>query len=239
MTQTIEEAENGKLDATQYPAGIGFLLLATVYKLDFLIKPEGFMMETLERAHRFYYANTSDSPIEKNHDLLKEMASLQTRSKEDFFKEMYRTKSTFGITPSASFSQIKTIIDTHISQMDWYEEEGYDKIALSIPQFIVGHCLFNFAVPLPIKDLFILFYRVTEHPFFDKLGFEPPLVVEEDGKFGIDKGEIKDLLNTIRKRYQDTYPRFHPSISAIEFKKMTRFARSFLIMVRNLDLTKK
>ena len=123
--------------------------------------------------------------------------------------------------------------------MDWYEEEGYEKIALAIPQFIVGHCLFNFAVPLPIKDLFILFYRVTEYPFFDKLGFRPHLVTEKDKKLLLDKGEIKDILNKIAKRYSDIYPNFHPSISAIELKSIVRFAKSFLIMVRNLDLTKK
>lgn len=239
LTQVIQEVESGKLDVNQYTTGVGFLMLALVYKLDFLIKPEGFMMETLERAHRIYYANNSDGPIEKNFDLLKELKSLQSRKKEDFFKEMYEVKSTFGITPSTSFAQIVVIINTHLSQMDWYMEEGYDKVAMSIPQFIVGHCLFNGAVPMPIKDLFILFYRVTEYPLFDKLGFLPTLVSEQEEGLLIDKKEIKEVLRDIKRNFSDEYPAFDPSISSIQVENLVIFAKSFLIMVRNLDLTKK
>ncbi len=238
LNLVINEVEHGDLEVNRYPAGIGFLLLALVYKLDFLIRPEGLMMEILERAHRFYYANNSEGVIEKNHDLLKELKTLKARSKDDFFKEMYEVKATFGITPSTSFAQLVGTIDMNLSQMDWYEEEGYEKVALSIPQFIVGHCLFNGAVPLPIRDLFTLFYRVTEYTFFDKLGFKPPIVQSVDDKLVISKREIREELKVITKKYEGIYPNFNPSVSAIEFQNLSKFARSFLLMVRNLDLTK-
>lgn len=235
----IKEAETGELDTTRYPAGVAFLLLALIYKLDFLIRPEGLMMETLERAHRLYYANNSDGAVEKNHDLLKEIKTLKSRKKADFYKELYGVRATFGITPSTSFTQLVGVIDTHLSQMDWYEEEGYDRVALSIPQFIVGHSLFNGAIPLPIRDLFILFYRVTEYTLFDQLGFEPSIVTISNSGLVISKKELRDEFRNIAKKYAGLYPNFNPSVSAIEFKNLIRFAKSFLLMIRSLDMTKK
>ena len=45
----LHEVDDGKLNPIQYPGGITYLLLDAIYKLDFLVRPEGQTMETIER----------------------------------------------------------------------------------------------------------------------------------------------------------------------------------------------
>ncbi len=48
ITNTIQEINHGPLNREQYPGAIAYLLLHLVFKLDYLTKPEGYMMEELE-----------------------------------------------------------------------------------------------------------------------------------------------------------------------------------------------
>ena len=54
--QTGPGGKSGKLDKIQYSGSIGYLLLDLIYRLDYLIKPEGFMMKP-RTLHRKYYEN--------------------------------------------------------------------------------------------------------------------------------------------------------------------------------------
>lgn len=232
----LNEIESGALDAQKYPGGIGYLLLNLVYKLDYLAKPEGFMMEALERMNRQYFAKDDKSASEKNKLLCKELEKLLSRSKSSFFKEMYRVKTTFGITPSVTHDRVVSFIDGELAHMDWYEENGFETVAMSIPGFIVGYCLFNFAAPRPDRDFLHLYYQITEPDYFKALGFRIKFIDEETGK--LNKKAIKKAIDKIVDKNESAYPKLSPSLSTLKYDTMTAFARSYLLMVRNLDLTK-
>ncbi len=55
IQSVLKEIKEGPLDKAKYPGGIGYLLLDLIYKLDYLVKPEGFMMEALERMNRHFF----------------------------------------------------------------------------------------------------------------------------------------------------------------------------------------
>ncbi len=236
INDVLKEIKEGPLDATKYPGGIGYLLLDLIYKLDYLIKPEGFMMEALERMNRLFFAQDDKSVAEKNRLLSKELEKLLKRSKKSFFKEMYRVKATFGITPSVTHDRVVSFIDGELKHMDWYCENNYKMVAMAIPGFIVGYCLFNFASPRPDRDFLHLFYEITEYQYFKDLGFTINYVDEESGK--LNKKVIKKAIEKIVDKNQGAFPKLSPSMSALNFSSMTEFAKSYLQMVRNLDLTK-
>ncbi|RME98857.1 MAG: hypothetical protein D6772_08465, partial [Bacteroidetes bacterium] len=140
IASVLEEAQHGSLDGEQYPGGIAYLLLDLIYRLDYLVKPEGFTMEMLERAHRRFF--TKDSKLtaqEKNELLLTALAQLLKRSEEAFKQEMYRTKATFGITAPVTHDRIVALIDSELPQMEWYEANGHPAIAAAIPAYIIGY----------------------------------------------------------------------------------------------------
>ena len=116
----LDEIEHGKLDKNKYSKGINTLIIDLVYRLDYLIKPEGHMMEALERIHRLNLTNDGKSTILKNQLLIKELQKLVNRPKDEFFKEMYSVTSTFGITSPVSHDRVVGFIDGELHNMDWY-----------------------------------------------------------------------------------------------------------------------
>lgn len=217
IRETLNEIDNGKLDKNQYPGGIYYLLLNLVYKLDYLIKPEGFMMETMERIHRLYFAKDERSVAQKNLVFCKELQKLMERPKEAFFREMYRVPATFGITASVSHEQVAQVIANELPAMDWYEENGYDKVTLAIPGYIIGKCLFNFAIPKADRALFHLYFHIMEPDYFRDLGFTE-VYRESDGQFN--KKAIRKAVEQIT-----------PNTSHLRFESPIAFSRSYLQMM--------
>ncbi len=231
----IEEVENGNLDKEAYAGGVAYLLLDLVYKLDFLVRPEGFMMEALERIHRLYFAKNEIPKFEKNEQLIIEFKKLQARSKDEYFKEMYTVISTFGITTAVNYSRVVHFIEGELSNMDWYQKHGYDKVACAIPGYIVGYCLFNYAVPKPCKDFFQLYYQIAESNYFTALGY-PRLYHPKQNKFN--KKLIKNNIEDLVDQHSPWFKNLKPNFRVLNFESKTDFSYSFLQMMKELDMTK-
>lgn len=234
--KVLEEVEHGGLDKDQYPGGIAYLLLNLIYKLDYLIKPEGYMMETLERLHRLYFAKDDKSTTKKNLTFCKDLTKLKDRPSEEFFKEMYRVTATFGITTPVNHDRVVSFIDGELNNMDWYHDNGHEAVALAIPGYIVGYCMFNYAIPKPDRELFHLYFQITEHEYFQSLGFNLNFYDRSEGRFK--KKAIKKAIAQIVEKNKLKYPKLHPAVSSLNFNSPAGFAKSYLLMVRNLDVTK-
>ncbi len=236
IDETLSEIKNGKLDPNEYPAGVAYQLLDLCYKLDYLTRPEGFLMEALERMNRLYFAKDNQTAVAKNEMLQKELELLRLRSKEEYFKEMYRVKTTFGITNPVNHDRLCGLIDEVLHDMDWYKENGCDKVALAIAGYIVGNALFNFAVPEPVKDLYTLYYRVAEPEYFQKLSFEPAFYNEQQKR--LNKKAIKNAIKEIATQHRKKYPDLYPDLKKLNFKNRVDFANSYLLMVKKLGLNR-
>ncbi|MEM6724487.1 MAG: hypothetical protein AAF598_10645 [Bacteroidota bacterium] len=237
ITDTIQTTLNriNGLDSVKFSGGIAYLLLYAFYKLDYLIRPEGFMMEMLERAHRTYFARDNKSTDEKNRLLIQELETLLGRSKDDFFREMYRVTATFGITSPVNHDRVKNLIDGEINNMDWYINNDYPDIALSVPGYIACYNLFNFAVPQPDRELFHLLIEIIEQPFFGSLGFTFNFYDSSAQKF--DKSAIKREIQSIVKTNIGKFPKLNPDVGMLNYNSLPEFAKSFMMMVKDLDLS--
>jgi len=232
----FKEIDEGKLNADRYPGGIAYLLLNLCYKLDYLTKPEGFMMETLERIHREYFSNDDNNTTKKNSLLRKEFQKLLDRPKAAFFKEMYEVTTTFGITAPVNHDKVVSFIDGELSNMDWYKDNKHFKVALAIPGYIAGYCLFYYAALKPDKDLLHLYFQIVEADYFKQLGFTTNYFDPETGSF--DEKGIKKAIRKIVETNKEKFTNLNPNIANLQFDSLPDFAKSYLLMVRNLDLTK-
>ena len=233
---TLEEIENGRLDTNQYPGGVAYLLLHLIHKLDYLIKPEGFTMEKLEKMHRTYFSEEHRSTEEKNQAIQKGLKKILERTKEEFFVELYSVSSTFGITSPVNHDRLKGFIDGEISKMDWYKDNKHDKVALAVPGYIVGFFLFNYAVPEPDKDFLHLFYQISEIEFFQKLGFE--INYYDPVNNTLSKKEIFAAVDFLTAKHETDYPKLNPNKEILQFNDLVSFAKSYLLMMKEFDLSK-
>ncbi len=233
--EVLKEVHEGRLDANQYPGGITYLLLDTIYKLDFLTRPEGYTMEAFERMHRSYFAADGFSQNQKNHFLIRELQKVCQRPLEKLEGELYRTTATFGIISATQHQKFREIVEGELHNMDWYEENHYEEVALAIPGYIVGHALFYYSLPEADRELFLLYYQIMEPSFFSNLGFQNSFV-SADGS--LNKGRIRAKISQIIAKYRDVHPYLMANLKALSFADRLSFAKSYLRMIAGLDLRK-
>ncbi|WP_420458203.1 hypothetical protein [Neolewinella sp.] len=226
----LDYLDSGQLDPREHPGAVAYLLLDLVYRLDYLLTPEGHTMEALERMHRMYFAQEDDRPAtHKNVRLLEELQQLLERAPEDFGEELYAGKSTFGITLPVSHDRLATLINNELSNLDWYQDNGYPEVARAIPGYIVGYALFNYAIPLPDRELLHLYYRVTEEGYFRELSY-PERYLDKRGRPS--KKAIRSAVNDIMRRHREAYSWFAPEVGVLGYSDLLTFSRTFLEMVR-------
>lgn len=232
-----DEIANKKLDGDKYPGGISYLLLDTAYRIDYLTTPEGFIMETIERMHRNYFSTEEKTMIQKNGLILKEFEKIKNRSKALIINELYGTTSTFGILQTKPHDALVALIDGELPNRDWYEQNGHANVALAVPSYIVGHALFTYALPKADRELLALYYKIFEPDFFKTLNYTPQYLNPQTGVF--DQKAIKTAIKTIADRHLDKFPKLAPDVSILDFKTASKFATSYLMLLKALDFTPK
>jgi hypothetical protein len=232
INETLERIE--AMPSTVPSVNKAYCLMSLCYKLDYLIRPEGFVMEVLERINRQYFAHDDQTIAAKCRILQTEFETILNRPKVKVLKEIYQTISTFGVTMPVHHDRVRAFIDGEMANMEWYiKHKNYD-VALSSAGYVVGYCLFNYAVPLPIRAFFHLFYQITESNYFLNLGYGFDLYQDEIQVFN--KMAIKNEINSIVKKYKTEYPNLKPKIEILDFKNLGTFAQSYLEMMSRLDV---
>jgi glycerol-3-phosphate cytidylyltransferase-like family protein len=232
ITETLERIKT--MPPTVPSVNKAYCLMSLCYKLDYLIRPEGFIMEVLERINRQYFAHDDQTIAAKCRLLQTEFEAILNRPKSKTLEEIYQTTSTFGVTMPVHHDSVQAFIDGEMSNMEWYiKHENYD-VALSSGSYVVGYCLFNYAVPLPIRAFFHLFYQITESDYFLNLGYRFDLYKDENQSFN--KTAIRHEINAIVKRHRKNYPNLKPQIEGLDFRNLGTFAQSYLEMTSQLTV---
>ncbi len=237
IQSVLSEIDSKKLDGEKYPGGISYLLLDAAYRIDYLTSPEGFLMETIERMHRSFFSAEEKNMVLRNIGMRKELEKVKTRSKTLLITELYATTSTFGILAPKQHDALASLIDGELPNMDWYEANKHAAFAMAIPGYIVGYALFSFALPKPERALLAFYYTVLEPTLFASLGFTPTYFNTQTRTF--DQKAIKTAIKEIIDGHLEAYPKLAPDFTILDFKTPTKFARSYLLMLRNLDFEKK
>lgn len=234
----LAELDKEKPDPNKYPGGYAYLLLGLAFRLDYLIRPEGFTMDTLENIYSIYFSKDDRStPQVKLQAIRREYQKLLDRPVEAFYKELYRTRSTFGITSPVPQDRVRALLQGELPNMEWHLQQRHEKLAAAIPDYLVGYILFRFAPPQPMRDLLALYFRVTQAPYLEKLGFQHTYMTP-DGKQP-DRKAFESALRQLVARYKEDYPSLHLKMEQLEYSSKATFGKTFLTMVQQADFTKK
>ena len=225
--------QEGKPDPNRSPGGFVYLMLGTAFRLDYLVRPEGFMMDALEKIYQTYFTKDEKQPAAKVELLKKHFQKLIARTDDELMGEFYRTRSTFGINPAVRHDRIQTLIDGELPKMEWHIEQRHPEIiTMAIPNYIVGYALFHYAPPPPDSALFHFFLRVTEHEYFTDLGFSGKLV-GPDGR--LQKSAIEQEIRRIEDIWRPRFPKFRLNTNGLDYSSLPLFARTYLTMVRGVE----
>lgn len=235
VTEVLDYLDNSKLNIHNYPGAASYLLLQLSYKIDYLLKPEGFVMDKIAEIQSIFFSESNKSVSAKNDRIVKIFKQFQNLSRSDFHKEIYEVTSCFGISTTTDHSELVNFIDSELSNMAWYRNNNHEVYAAAIPDFIVSYSLHNFGLPKPDAELLALYLNIVEEDFFETLGFTRRFCIKKR----LNASNIKHAIKQIVSRNQEDYPNLNPSIKMIDFKDHLAFRFSYLKMIRQIDVKRK
>ena len=232
IRKVVERAEKLKATTLDYQNAVSYLLLYCNYKLDYLVKPEGYIMELIERNHRLFFAENNQTVAQKNKTIVKNFELVLERTDKQIQNELYDTVHTFGYTQPASHDQLKALIEEELIKANAFIVHKKYDIALDILGYIAAYGLFHYGFPQPDIDMLFLLMHVLENDYFVELGFESEFL---NGK-QLQERKIIHRINQIRAMNSELYPEFDPQVQMLNFENKWQFAYSFLTMITKYHL---
>ena len=224
------------LDADKFSGGIAYLLLSLSYRIDYLVTPEGKLLNELEKIVEIYFRKDEKPITEKNRDIQEAFKKLQEKKKEDVFPYLFRSKYTFSIVTPQTYKTISDAIYNANQNINWYRDNNYPQIARQISEYGIAYCQYSYSVPKPVTELFQLFMRVNYSDYFEALGFKERLFSPPDE---FEKDTIIEKIRKIEEKWKSKYPQFEFKTDKLKFENMASFNYSFTTEIEFLNLESK
>ncbi|MBD0331471.1 MAG: hypothetical protein ICV66_02340 [Chitinophagaceae bacterium] len=222
------------IDADKYSGGIAYLLLALVYRIDFLIVPEGKLLLEMEKIVEIYFKK-DDRPItEKNQEMIEAFIKLQAKTKEDILPHLFRSKYTFSIVMPQHQKTIADAIYNANQNISWYRENKQQEIAAQISEYGLSYCQYSYSLPRPITELFRLFMQINYPEYFLELGFKQQYYNKELNEFNTE--DIISAIKNIEEKWKSKYPEFKFNTDKLKFDSVVSFNQTFTTEVEYLNL---
>jgi len=232
ITETLSYVKT--LDADKFSGGIAYLLLALVYRLDYLIVPEGKVLHDLEKIVELYFKKDERQTIEKNRDMVDAFQKMNSLTHDEVFASLYRSKHTFAIVSPQNYKTIADSIYNANQNINWYRDNNYPLIAAQIAEYGIAYCQYSYSLPRPITELYHLFMMVNYGEYFKALGFNADYYDANSKQFNADR--IGDRIRQIIEKWKEKYPNLKLKIENIKYDSILNFNVSFTTEIEFLNL---
>jgi hypothetical protein len=223
---TLSHVHTGSLKSQEYPGAISFLLLDLMYKIDFLIKPECHIKEKITECHSLFFEDSISSVHDKNRSIIEIINEIDQFSYDTITQEFYDVNSTFGISKPEGNNVLQAIIEAQQKDLNWYINNHPNPYASAICGYTIGYSLYSFAMPEPLRETLVIFYKSIYCEYYAKLGFSPT------HSFG-----NKDFANYLKKSLKNVMAEndnFKLDVSKLKFDDMAIFCASYIDMLRTI-----
>lgn len=236
LKQWIDEVIKrcSELDEDRFSGAISYLLLNVCYKIDYLLKPEGKIMQDIERITFMYFQKDNKSYVEKNRAIIEGLQKIAALEHAEMEKCFYYARMTFALVAPASHKQVYEFMLKEFPNVDWYKQNKYEDIAIAIYEYIAGYCHFNFGLIQPTINLLHHLYEIVNPVYFAELGIKNNFIT--NGK--LNKNAIEKQMQEIIKQHQKQYPKLKLVYQNIKYTTLTEFLFSFLNEITYLNFSK-
>ena len=235
LKKTLETAAS--VDADKFSGGIAYLLLTLVYRIDYLISPEGKLLHDLEKIVGIYFSKEEKSTTEKNRDMIESFKKMQELSKEEIFANLFRSKYTFSIVAPQQHKAVVDSIQGANQNMIWYRDNNHPQIAAQIIEYGIAYCQYQYSLPRVITELFHLFMMVNYHDYFLALGFKEAYYDPFKNQFN--NQAIIEKIKSIEGKWKSKYPQLNFNTQNLRFDNLVNFDHSFTTELAYLNLEGK
>jgi len=235
IKQTLDAI--AELDTDKFSGGIAYMMLSLVYKIDYLISPEGKLLHELENIAWIYFKKDDRPVIEKNRDMIAEFKKLQAKTKEEMFAYLFRSKHSFAITSPQPYKTISDAIRAANDNCVWYRDNNYHFIGTQITEYSIGYCQYSYSMPRVITELYHLFMMVNYPEYFLALGYKDVYYDAFKKQFAIN--DIITRIRIIQEAWKSKYPLLNFNTQNLKFDSLVNFDISFTTELANLNMEGK
>ena len=232
ITETLEKVD--EVDADKFSGGISYLLLSLIYRIDFLIIPEGQLLNQLEKIGGIYFKKDERSVVDKNRDMIEAFRELKAKSKEEVFKNLFRSKYTFSIVTPQVHKVLADAIHEADENMLWYRDNRYEYFANKLMEYGLTYCQYSYSLPKPIALLIQLFMQVNYADYFKALGYNEALYDPAANRFR--EEAIIRHLRTVENQWKERYPYMSFRTETVNFTNLLSFNYSFTSLIEKLNM---
>jgi len=239
IKETLEEVK--KLNAEHLASAITYMLLTLLYRIDYLLTPEGTITAMLEDIHKVVFYDQNRLPVQRNAYAIKEFEKIAALSDEELLPNFYETKSTFGIAKPAYEKEIKEIIEKQLQAAAWFDKNEQQEFTPFVFEYIAGYCLFNYGLPRPTKEFLHLYFQIVYADFFKALGAKHTFSDTENEKSEkeiiLNKSLITKRIDFILETWEEMYPNLTKKNLKISYKDFTKFSFDYFSFVKELKMS--
>jgi hypothetical protein len=239
LQKWIEDTVNtiNGLDADKFSGGIAYLLLVLIYRIDYLITPEGKLLSELEKITGIYFKKDERPVVEKNRDMVEAFKKLKEMPKEEVFSYLLRSKYTYSIVSPQQYKVVTDSIHAANQNMIWYRDNSYPFIASQITEYGIAYCQYSYSLPKAITELYHLYMMVNYAEFFAALGFTNNYYDVQRNRF--DPDVITDRVKEIQAAWRDKYPSMDFKTQNLRFDNLVNFNLTFTNEMEFLNMEAK
>lgn len=231
IRETLERVE--ALDKEKMAGGISYILLALGYRIDYLISPEGKLLQELEKIINIYFGKEERSAQEKNHLMVEAFKKLNEKQDGEIAAYLFRSVSTFSIVSPQPHKIIADVLNSALQNMQWYRDNKYPETAQLIMEYGFSYCQYSYSLPKPLSQLFQLYMEIFYPDYFLELGYKEKLYDSQSG--GFRKEIIESVIEEINTNWKEKYPMFWFKTQQLKYDNLTNFAQSFLKEITTLN----
>jgi len=212
------------LDPDKFCSSNAYMLMVLIYKIDYLITPEGKLLYDMEKITGIYFKKDERPMVEKNRDMIDEFKKMQAKPKEEVFDCLFRSKYTFSIVAPQQYKTIADSIHGANQNLVWYRDNNYPFIATQIAEYGISYCQYSYSLPKAITELVHLYMRVNYSGYFAALGYKR---YYDPVKNQFASEEISEKIKAIQERWKDKYPLMDFKTQNLRFDNLLNFDYSF------------
>lgn len=234
IKQTLETI--AAVDPEKFSGGNAYMLLALIYRIDYLLAPEGKLLNDLEKIGGIYFKKDDRPVTEKNRDMIEEFKKIMARPKEEIFSGIFRSRYTFSIVAPQQYKTIAESLHGANTNITWYRDNNYPFIATQISEYGFSYCQYSYSLPRVITELFHLYMMVNYPDYFAALGYKRHY---DPAKNKFEPEEIIEKIKSIQGRWKEKYPLLDFKTQNLRFDNLVNFDHSFTTEMELLNMEPK
>lgn len=221
-----------ELNQDSFSGGIAYLLLSLIYRIDYLITPEGKLLNEIERIHNLYWTGKEEkTAVERNQMMKEAFQKLLNWPRQEITKYFYRAKASFAVTLPKPHSAVAESIHAANENMFWYRDNNYPDIALAVLEYGLAFAQYSYSLPKTLTDLYDVMMRILHPEFYEALGLDTSLLKFVRPDADRIQTHIQSILNPVR----DKYPKLMLDTTKLNYTNRIEFLYSFLNEIESLN----